>query len=126
MASATKYGNSAPMIKAPTREQQAQLSEIEYKLSAAEKTFAALATDTARVQRSWEKLLDRSKPILWSVDRGITSQFPLDSDTDSHFDGKRAAAEQGDQGKFGFLDKFSIAAWINPAAPTGALVTRTA
>jgi len=121
---ANKYGNSAPMIKAPTREQQAQLSEIEYKLSAAEKTFVALATDTERVQRSWEKSLDRSKPILWSVDRGITSQFPLDSDADSHFDGKRAA-EQGDQGKFGFLDKFSIAAWIDPAAPTGGIVTRT-
>ena len=48
----------------------------------------------------------------------------MDSDADSHFDGKRAA-EQGDKGKFGFLDKFSIAAWIDPAAPTGGIVTRT-
>jgi hypothetical protein len=121
---ANKYGNSAPMIKAPTREQQAQLADIEYKLSAAQRSFAALATDTELAQRSWEKSLDRSKPILWSVDRGTTAQFPLDSDADSHFDGKRAA-EQGDKGQFGFLDRFSIAAWIDPAAPTGGIVTRT-
>jgi mono/diheme cytochrome c family protein len=121
---ANKYGNSAPMIKAPTREQQAQLVEIENKLSAAEKTFVDLATDTERAQRSWENSLDRSKPISWSVERGIKAQFPLDSDADSHFDGKRAP-EQGDKGNFGFLDKFSIAAWINPAAPTGSIVTRT-
>ena len=121
---ANKYGNSVPMIKAPTREQQTQLAEIESRLSAAQRSFSALAADTARAQRSWEKSLDRSKPILWSVDRGITAQFPLDSDADSHFDGKRAA-EQGDKGKFGFLDRFSIAAWIDPAAPTGGIVTRT-
>jgi hypothetical protein len=121
---ANKYGNSAPMIKAPTREQQAQLAEIENKLSAAEKTFVGLATDTEHAQRSWESSLDRSKPISWSVERGITAQFPLDSDADSHFDGKRAT-EQGDKGKFGFLDKFSIAAWIDPAAPTGGIVTQT-
>jgi hypothetical protein len=121
---ANKYGNSAPMIKAPTRVQQAQLAELDHKLSDAEKRFAALSSDAERAQRSWEKSLDRSTPVSWSVERGITAQFALDADTDARFDGKRTA-EQGDKGKFGFLDKFTLAAWINPAALSGAIVTRT-
>jgi hypothetical protein len=121
---ANKYGNSAPMIKAPTRVQQAQLAEIEQKLSAAEKRFAALGSDVERAQRSWEKSLDRSKPVSWSVERGIAAHFALDGDADARFDGKRTA-EEGDKGNFGFLDKFTLTAWIDPTEPSGAIVTRT-
>ena len=39
---ANKYGNSAPMIQAPTIAQQAQLNEIDRKLAAAEKRFDGL------------------------------------------------------------------------------------
>jgi len=121
---ANKYGNSTPMIKAPTRGQQAQIAGIGHKLSAAEERFAALASGAERAQRSWEQSLDRSKPLSWSVERGISAQFRLDGDAEDRFDGKRAAIE-GDKGKFGFLDRFTLAAWIDPAASTGAIVTRT-
>jgi hypothetical protein len=121
---ANKYGNSAPMIKAPTREQQAQLAEIENKLSAAEKRVAVLASDTERAQRSWEKSLDRSSDLSWSVDRGLAAQFPLGRESDARFNGGRAA-EQRDKVRFGFLDRFTLAARIDPAVPTAAIVTRT-
>lgn len=121
---ANKYGNSAPLIKAPTPEQQAQLAGIERNLSAAEKRFAALGPDVERAQRSWEKALDRTQPVSWSVERGITARFAMDNDADARFDGKRTS-ERGDVGKFGFLDKFTLAAWIDPKAPSGAIVSRT-
>ena len=122
---ANKYGNSAPMIKAPTRDQQAHEAEIDRKLAAAEQHFNALSSNAEGAQKNWEKSLDPSKTISWSVERGLADGFPLDADTDARFDGKRVA-EQGDKGKFGFLDRFSLSAWINPAAPTGAIVTRGA
>ena len=120
---ANKYGNSAPMIKAPTRDQQAQLDQIAQKLAASEKRFAELAPEIEQAQGRWEQL-DRSKPVSWSVERGLAAEFPLDSEAERHFDGKRSA-EQGDKGKYGFLDRFTFGAWIEPAAPTGAIVTKT-
>jgi hypothetical protein len=40
------------------------------------------------------------------------------------FDGKRFAVG-GDVGRFGFQDRFTLAAWVYPTADTGALITRT-
>ena len=51
---ANKYGNSAPMIQAPTVAQQAQLAEIDRELAAAEKRFEGVRTESAGAQRSWE------------------------------------------------------------------------
>jgi hypothetical protein len=80
---ANKYGNSAPMIQAPTDAQQEQLREIDKKLTAAEKRFASFGTETARAQRSWEAALDKSVSIHWSIPHDLIAYFPLDADLKS-------------------------------------------
>ena len=64
---ANKYGNSAPMIQAPTVAQQAKLNEIDRKLAAAEKRFEGLKSELAKAQRSWEATLDKSVALHWSI-----------------------------------------------------------
>ena len=147
---ANKYGNSAPMIQAPTVAQQAQLKEIDRKLAAAEKRFDDLESESARAQRSWETSLDKSVAAHWSIPHDLVAHFPLDGDLTqaadkrasaqfedgepqfasgphqpgSRFDGKRFIVG-GNVGAFGFQDKFTLAAWIYPTADTGAVITRT-
>ena len=141
---ANKYGNSAPMIQAPTIAEQSQLKEIDQKLAAAEKRFAGQGAESARAQRSWETSLDKSIAIHWSIPHDLVAHFPLDGDLPATaqvqdgspqfvqgrisqaaaFDGKRFIVG-GNVGAFGFYDKFTLAAWIYPTADTGAVITRT-
>jgi hypothetical protein len=75
---ANKYGNSAPMIQAPTVAQQAQLAGIDRELAAAEKRFESRRTESAGAQRSWEAGLDKSVPLHWSIPQDLVGYFPLD------------------------------------------------
>jgi hypothetical protein len=151
---ANKYGNSPPMIKAPTELQQSQLRELDLELSGAETKFTKLRPELVQVQSKWEESLDRSATITWSPPWNLMAHYPLDGNLASttapadgakpveakvvegestfapgrigqaaSFDGKRLI-NAGDVANFGFYDKFTLAAWIYPTAPTGALVTR--
>jgi hypothetical protein len=152
---ANKYGNSPTFIMAPTREQQAELTQLDDKLAAAERDFSKLQPELAKSQMEWEKSLDTSARINWSLPWGPLVQYPLDGDVASKptltqngkpvearflegearfvpgrigqaasFDGKRFI-NAGDLANFGFYDKFAVAAWIYPTAPSGAIITRT-
>jgi hypothetical protein len=141
---ANKYGNSAPMIQAPTVAQQAQLRAIDQKLASAEKRFAGLRAEAVRAQRSWEASLAKSTAVHWSIPHDLVGHLPLDGDLPetaqfqdgepqfvqgrigqaAGFDGKRFILG-GNVGAFGFYDKFTLAAWIYPTEGTGAIVTRT-
>jgi hypothetical protein len=118
---AQKYGNSPPMIKAPTADQQASMAQLDAAIGAAEKKFVLLNSDAMRGQRDWEKTVGID--TQWSSNRGLAASFPLDPDAGT-FDGRRVVTE-GDVANFGFYDKFTISAWIKPSAPDGAIVTRT-
>ena len=142
---ANKYGNSPPMIKAPTAAQKAQVRELERKLEAAEKKFAKLKTAVAEAQRSWERGFARTQPADWSVARGLVAHYRLDGDLGgkpdcalaqegepafvasrvgqaASFDGKHFL-DAGDIAGFGFYDKFTLAAWVYPTAAQGAIIT---
>ncbi len=141
---ANKYGNSAPIIKAPTDAQKAQVQELERKLEAAEKKFAKLETAMAEAQRSWEKEFARTSAVDWSIARGLEVHYRLDGDLGgkpdcalpqegepafvtgrvgqaASFDGKHFL-DVGDIAGFGFYDKFTLAAWVYPTAAQGAIV----
>ena len=150
---ANKYGNSPPMIPAPTREQQRELEEIEAKVRGAREAFATLRPDIERRQLQWERSLDAAAPDC-SVDRGLIASFSMEESPANSialkngspapstfadgapsyapgrigqaadFDGKRYI-DAGDIANFGFYDKFTLSAWIYPTAPTGAILTRT-
>jgi hypothetical protein len=144
---AIKYGNSPPMIPAPTRDQQAQLVKLDADLHAAAAAFASLQPQIAGLEARWEKSPAASGPILWNLTRGLVACYPLDGTTDAAVDGLAAARfrdgapafvpghrgqaasldgtrylEAGDVGDFGFFDKFSFAAWICPTGNEGGTI----
>ena len=76
-----KYGNSPPMIKAPTRRQQQQLAVLQQKLEKAERDFKALKPKLDRAQRQWEASFRKRRPLHWSIAEGLLGHFPLDGNT---------------------------------------------
>ena len=118
---AWKYGNSPPVVQAPTPAQQSELAALETRVAAAEAVFAKLKPELERAQAEWEKSDARSSQVDWTITRGMVAQRRLAGR--NSFDGKRSV-EVGDVAHFGFYDKFTLSAWIRPTAPTGAIITR--
>jgi hypothetical protein len=146
---AIKYGNSPPMIKAPTSAQQDQLLNLEAKLAEAEKKFRAREPELVAAQAAWQK--DHpGAPSGWSITNGLAAHFGLDGNTQESvhktsaarfrdgeasfaagrldqalaLDGKRFV-DAGNVGDFGFYHKFTLAAWIKPAdVRKGTIVSR--
>jgi len=75
---AVKFGNSPPFIKAPTREHEKKLAELDARVRAAGKRVEALRGETARAQEQWEKSADAGKLPDWSPARGLAAHWPLD------------------------------------------------
>jgi hypothetical protein len=103
---ARKYGNSPPVMPAPTPQQQALVAEAERKLAAAEKVFAEMQPQLREAQRAWEASLGSAAVPDWTPADGLVDH------------------EKPGATNFGFYDRFTLAAWIEPAAPDGAIVTR--
>ena len=124
---AFKYGNSPPMVKAPTFEQEEQLRKLERDLAALRKEHDDSVRKTSRRRDRWEKSVSRT-PADWVDEVGLTVAFPEDfrdaNPADKRFkDGE--FADLGDQANFSFTDRFSAAAWIRPERADGAIVART-
>lgn len=123
-----KFGNTPPHVKAPTSEQKVKLSELDRALASAERAFAELGSKANAAQRAWERSLQRG--ANWLPDRALVAHLPLDEPgnpgvvgSSARFDGQRVI-EAGDKGNFGFYDKFTAAAWINPVSSGGPILTR--
>jgi hypothetical protein len=114
--------NAPPLVRAPTPEQQARLKELEGRIRAAEQQLAALGPEIERAQRAWEKSVGDSSPIVGSLEDGLVGYFPLASDAERRFDGSRFV-DGGTAGHFGWKTPWSMAAWIEPTAPSGPIVT---
>lgn len=141
---AFKYGNSPPVVKAPTAEQQNELAGLDRKITEAEKEFERLRPETTAAQLAWEKSIRNSR-LDWANDSGLAVRFAMDSKLPNdgikpsngelrfasgrigealELDGK-LAVDAGDVAKFGFHDRFTIGAWIYPASASGAILGRT-
>ncbi len=144
---AIKYGNSPPVIKTPTNEQQDRLKTLDHGLADAEAAFNNVLPELAAAQGAWEQSLDAAGLEGWTVTRGQIAHFPFEavpseSSGDAfvwhwengeasqkpgkigqagEFDGLRFI-NAGDVGAFGFLDKFSLAAWVNPESDRGGTI----
>jgi hypothetical protein len=218
---AVKYGNSPPMILAPTPAQREQLRLLGRELAAAAARCRQLEPELAQAQATWEASLLRpagsetrvarpesskgvpvgaacragpgERPFRqkpgpfrqkgptgtpfedsgratqgaalatreptgthgaapgWTVTGGLAAHYPLDGDardrTGRHPDGRfrdgapayvagrtgraavfdgRRSLEAADVGEFGYLDKFTLSAWIQPRTARGVIVSRTA
>jgi len=144
---AVKYGNSPPMIKAPTVEQQRHLAVVDRHLTDAEAAYTRLLPELAAGQADWESKLDPQDWTGWTISRSQRAYFSLDESpreatsgqpaespasgeseykpgkigSAARFDGSRFV-NGGDVGKFGFYDKFSLAAWVLPEGERGGTV----
>ncbi len=149
---AIKYGNSPPMIKAPTRAQQAELRALRARLTAAAKHFRQLQPELSAAQAQWERTHPAGLPSCWAPAEGLVAHYDLDDNTAdragpyrsgsfrdgaaaytsgplgraAEFDGKRFL-DAGDVADFGFFDKFTLSAWVRTDGPvTGTVLSRMA
>ena len=134
---ALKIGNSAPVLTAPTAAQAKQQAAFERRLVTAEARLHEREPQIAAAQAAWEK----AAPVVpWTITRGLQARFELNGNAGparfeagesafkeggAEFDGKRFI-NCGDTGAFGFFDKFTLAAWVNPRGPDGAILSRMA
>jgi hypothetical protein len=131
-----KYGNSPPMIPAPTSAQQQELAKRDAAVTAAKAAFQATSVTRAQGQAAWEKTLTPGDD--WHPSRFLLENVSLKDaksvDGAAEFaqgrygqavvlDGKRYL-EAGNIGNFGFQSKFTVAAWFKTESPDGILVSR--
>ena len=119
-----KGGNAPPVIAAPTPEQQVRRQELEDKVRAAEKQLADLRPEIEKAQREWERSLGDGSPVASLTNDNLVAHFPLSSETEARFDGTRFV-DGGTTNRLGPKNAFTMAAWIEPDAPSGPILTRT-
>jgi mono/diheme cytochrome c family protein len=88
---AIKFGNSPPVIKSPTPDQQTQLRRLDRQQADAKAAFACLAPNLDAAQARWEQSLTRHShgpssrsavPALdWSPTRRLQARYCLGGDT---------------------------------------------
>ncbi len=138
---AVKYGNSPPLIPAPTSAQLEQLAQLKSRLAHAEEECRHQEKELDAAQRDWEKSYRPLSTVRWAPTNGLIGHFPLDEQVrKSRVEGRltfaagplgRAAEldgrtffDVGNVGNFGFYDKFTLAAWVYPQELNGAIVSR--
>ena len=104
-----KYGNSPPLIPAPTPAQEAELAAWDRKLAAAEGKFQALRPAMDQHQRKWTI----AAGLRWAPTDHLAGAFA-----------DLAAPPQDKVADFGFYDKFTLSAWVKPTENTGAILTK--
>ena len=85
---AFKYGNSPPMITAPTDDQFAALAEIDEKITEAREAFASVEADAAAAQREWEASLPAAGRVDWVLRDRLLVHHPLDGDVAGIYTGE--------------------------------------
>jgi mono/diheme cytochrome c family protein len=113
-----KYGNTPPLMPAPTPEQQAQLDAMERKIATARAALAAREKEIERAQTKWETGLDAGR---WGPATSLvytTGPAPIE------FDGNKTI-DVGDIAPFDISDPFTISAWVySDAIPDGSIASR--
>ncbi len=105
---AMKYGNSPPVVPAPTREQQAQLAKIDRKVADAEAAISRQSAAIGRAQSEWQR---NPGPVRWAPVTGLHKAF--------------AAEETEAPGRFDNDDRFSFAMRVHSeAVPDGPVFSR--
>ncbi|MBI3208986.1 MAG: DUF1549 domain-containing protein, partial [Candidatus Solibacter usitatus] len=115
-----KFGNTPPLVPAPTPEQEEGLKKYDAAVMEAERRYASLQAKADASLKDWARGLANAKPANWSVSYGMKIHRPLES---AKFNGT-AYVDAGKEAPFGYFDAFSISAWIKPEAATGSIVTK--
>ena len=108
-----KYGNSPPVIPAPTPDQEQELAAHDTRWQRAQTAFAHTPKPTPAALESIPATADWQphRDLLYS--HGPEIQFAGQGFTNG-----------GNVAPYGFHDRFTLTAWIRPSQPDGAIVTR--
>jgi len=122
---AMKYGNSEPMIPAPTKPQQAALAALDQKYRAAENALAKHEAFLAKDEKRWEHGL--AAPAYWTPTRDLDTAASFGrTSLASVFDGK-VFVNRPSAAKFDIEDHFTLSAWIySDETPDGSVMSRMA
>ena len=85
---AFKYGNSPPLVTAPTADHYAELAELDAELDEAREAFASVETDVAAAQTQWEDSLAGAGEVDWVLRDQLLVHYPLDGDIAGVYTGK--------------------------------------
>ena len=77
---AFKYGNSPPMITAPTDDQLAEIDWLDAEIDEARGTFGELEDGAAEARRAWEASLADAGRVDWVLRDKLLVHYPLDGD----------------------------------------------
>jgi mono/diheme cytochrome c family protein len=141
MGRAMKYGNSPPMVAAPTHEQQLTLASVDSRIRTINDLLRRRDVQT-NAQREWQRSLSSGNPLYWAPSRGLKGHFSFDTDHEADsqdgivtfapgrigraasFDGK-VYLDGGSAADFDIDDQFTLSAWVyTDAAPDGSLMSR--
>ena len=124
-----KYGNTPPLVHAPTRAQAARLEALDSRIAGLE---AELQRDEASVE---EALRSESLPATiasWAHSDRLVARRTFDEAGNARR-GQRGRAARldglrhfnlGDIADFDFYDPFTLSAWIRPEQATGGVISR--
>ncbi|MBI3684243.1 MAG: DUF1553 domain-containing protein [Acidobacteria bacterium] len=115
------FGNEEPFLKAPTPEHTRKLAELDRRVREAGQRWASLQDRLDKEQARWEKGLRKAGELEWTISGGRVLHLPLG---EARFDGERVVEAGYDVAKFDYQDPFTLAAWIKPESPNGAIVSR--
>jgi len=96
------YGPEPPFVKAPLPDQRTHLAELDARLETLRRNLPPIGD----APRSWKP------PTDWTVRQGLV------------FEQQTKGSYNGDAADFGYLQPFTFSAWIKPASPDGAILTR--
>ena len=124
-----KYGNTPPIVHAPTLEQQAQLAKLDERIAGLEAELEARKPEIEKGLSSGDlpARIDR-----WAYDERLATRRTFDgageapdglSGRAARLDGRRHF-NLGDIADLDFYDPFTVSAWVHPAAATGGIVAR--
>ena len=112
-----KYGNSPPMVAAPTPDQEQKLRAMEALSQAARNELAALQPRLQVARRAWEATIPQN--LRWSLSEDLTAELLAERALDGNH-----TVDAGDHADFGFQDRFTLAAWIRSDTGKGVILQR--
>jgi hypothetical protein len=141
---AMKYGNSPPLMAAPTREQSQQLQALSQRLDEARAALAAQEKKLAAAQQAWEKTLSSKRLAHWLPHTGLKRSLPMEDPEATRanagvvqfvpgrrgqavsLDGKAYLDAGFEAANFDIEDRFTISAWIrSESKPNGVLFSQS-
>lgn len=137
-----KYGNSPPVMPAPTHAEQLALKNLNERIDHLEEGLQSRSKALDRAQMKWARKLRDKTPQFWAPERGLMTAYPLnergelkavDGDVKfvaghlgqaASFNGK-AYIDTGFDPKLDIDDDFTLAAWIySDTTPDGSVVSQ--